>query len=111
MKSFRAPQYLEEYEDVVFNTDHFLNIDPIDTLHQTRDGIKFTVDNTGETNPFDWYNEKLSVHFKVDKLIDHSAIAVNDNVGTVNGSNTLIKDSFLKQMEQQFMIATMQIIV
>ena len=96
MKSFRAPHYLENYEDVVFNTEQVLAINPNDTLHQKRDGIKFSVDNTGETNPFDWYNARLSVNFKVDKLADHAVIAEGDNIGTVNGSNSLIKRLILK---------------
>ena len=96
MKSFRAPRYLESYEDVVYSTEQILDINPNDTLHQKRDGIKFSVDNTGETNPFDWYNARLSVNFKVDKLVDHSAIAVGDNIGTVNGSNSLIKKLIVK---------------
>ena len=53
MKSFRTPRYLERYEDVVFETEQQLGINPNDTLHQKRDGIKFSVDNTGETSPFD----------------------------------------------------------
>ena len=96
MKSFRAPNYLENYEDVVYETEQILDINPNGTLHQKRDGIKFSVDNTGETNPFDWYNARLSVNFKVDKLVDHSAIAVGDNIGTVNGSNSLIKKLIVK---------------
>ena len=40
MKSFRAPHYLENYEDVVFNTEQILAINQNDTLHQKRDGIK-----------------------------------------------------------------------
>ena len=100
MKPFRAPRYLENYEDVIFNTEQILNVNPNDTYHQNRDGIKFTVDNTGETNPFDWYNARLSVNFKVDKLVDHSAIDsdnnAGDNVGTVNGSNSFIKKLIAK---------------
>ena len=91
MKSFRAPKYLERYEDVVFELENRLEINPIDTNHQNRDGLKFVADNSGETAPFDWYNARLSVNFKVDKLADHAAIAVDDTIGTVNGSNTLIK--------------------
>ena len=53
--------------------------------------MKFVADNSGETTPFDWYNARLSVKFKVDKLSDHAAIAVDDNIGIVNGSNSLIK--------------------
>ena len=91
MKSFRAPRYLERYEDVVFDTEQALAVNPNDTQYQKRDGIKIVADNTGETTPFDWYNARLSVDFKVDKLADHVALAVDDHNGMVNGSNTLIK--------------------
>ena len=91
MKSFRTPKYLERYEDVVFELENRLEINPNDTQHQNRDGMKFVADNSGETTPFDWYNARLSVNFKVDKLADHAPIAVDDRIGTVNGSNTLIK--------------------
>ena len=91
MKSFRTPRYLERYEDVVFELENRLDINPNDTNHQNRDGLKFVADNSGETTPFDWYNARLSVDFKVDKLADHAAIALNDNIGTVNGSKSLIK--------------------
>ena len=91
MKSFRTPRYLERYKDVVFNLENRLEINPNDTQHQNRDGLKIVADNIGETTPFDWYNARISVNFKVDKLADHANIALNDNIGTVNGSNSLIK--------------------
>ena len=91
MKSFRSPRYLERYEDVVFELENQLNIREVNTQHQKRDGLKFVADNSGETTPFDWYNARLSVDFKVNKLADATAIAVNDNIGTVNGSSSLIK--------------------
>ena len=91
MKSFRTPRYLERYEDVVLHTEQQLDINPNDTQYQKREGITTVPDNTGETTPFDWYNARLSVNFKVDKLADHAAIAVGDEKGMVNGSNTLIK--------------------
>ena len=91
MKSFRAPRYLERYEDVVFDTEQALAVNPNDTQYQKRDGIKIVADNTGETTPFDWYNARLSVDFKVDKLADHAALTLIDHNGMVNGSNTLIK--------------------
>ena len=91
MKSFRTPRYLERYEDVVFDLENRLEINPNNTQHQKRDGLKIVADNSGETTPFDWYNARLSVNFKVDKLVDGANIALNDNIGTVNGSNSLIK--------------------
>ena len=91
MKSFRVPQCLERYEDIFFDLEQPLDINPDDGAYQKRDGMKIVADNTGETTPFDWYNARLSVDFKVDKLADHAALAVDDVNGTVNGSNTLIK--------------------
>ena len=91
MKSFRAPHYLERYEDAVFDTEQALAINPNDTEYQKRNVIKIVADNTGETTPFDWYNARLSVDFKVDKLLDHTALTLVDGNGMVNGSNTLIK--------------------
>ena len=91
MKSFRTPRYLERDEDVVFDLENRLEINPNNTQHQNRDGLKIVADNSGETTPFDWYNARLSVNFKVDKLADGANIALNDNIGTVTGSNSLIK--------------------
>ena len=71
--------------------NRFLKINPNNTQHQNRDGLKIVADNSGETTPFDWYNARFSVNFKVDKLADGANIALNDNIGTVNGSNSLIK--------------------
>ena len=95
MKSFRTPQYLERYEDVVFNLEQPLKINPDDGSYQNKDMIKIVVDNTGETTPFDWYNARLCVDFKVDKLSNHAALALEDGNGMVNGSNTLIKKNSL----------------
>ena len=67
MKSFRNPKYLERYEDVVFDLEQPLDISPNDTQYQKREVMKIVVDNTGETTPFDWYNSRLSIDFKVDK--------------------------------------------
>ena len=91
MKSFRTPRYLERHEDVVFDLENRLEINPNNTQHQNRDGLKIVADNSGETTPFDWYNASISVNFKVDKLADGANIALNDNIGTDNGSNSLIK--------------------
>ena len=91
MKSFRKPKYIERYEDVVFELENHLNIREVNAEHQKRDGLRFVVDNSGETTPFDWYNARISVDFKVNKLADGALITANDNIGTVNGSNSLIK--------------------
>ena len=54
MKSFRVPRYLERYEDVVFDLEQPLDINPNDGQYQKREVMKIVTDNTGETTPFDW---------------------------------------------------------
>ena len=40
MKSFRNPKYLEGYEDVVFDLEQTLNINPGNTNEQKREGMR-----------------------------------------------------------------------
>ena len=91
MKSFRNPKYLERYEDIVFNLEQILQA-PANTRNQTKTGHRFIADNTGEATPFDWYNARLSVDFKVNQLAAGANIdADGDNMGIVNGSSSLIE--------------------
>ena len=92
MKSFRNPKYLERYEDVVFNLEQALDVAPANDAHQNKTGHRFVADNTGEATPFDWYNARFSVDFKVNQLADGNAIdADGDNMGIVNGSSSFIE--------------------
>ena len=92
MKSFRNPKYLERYEDVVFNLEQALDVAPANGATQKKTGHKFIADNTGEATPFDWYNARLSVDFKVNALANGANIdADGDNLGIVNGSGSLIE--------------------
>ena len=92
MKSFRNPKYLERYEDVIFDLEQPLIIRPGNNTTQTKTGHRFIADNTGEMTPFDWYNARFSVDFKVDLFADQGNInAGNNESGIVNGSNSLIE--------------------
>ena len=88
MKSFWSPRYLERYEDVSFDVEHALATNP--NPEQERKIMRIVVDNSGETTPFDWYNARLAVIFKVDKLADHAALTLTDSNGMVNGSHAII---------------------
>ena len=91
MKSFRNPEYLERYEDVVFDLEQALAA-PANGAHQTKTGHRFVADNTGEATPFDWYNARFSVDLKVNQLAAGANIdADGDQMGIVNGSNSLIE--------------------
>ena len=110
MKSFRNPKYLERYEDVVFDLEQSINVAPANNTVQVRNNLKFIADNTGEVTPFDWYNARIALDFKVEQLDgtdfviganvnDVSILAANraqitayeaDQMGIVNGSNSFI---------------------
>ena len=91
MKSFRNQEYLERYEDVVFDLEQALAM-PGNNAHQTKTGHRFVADNTGEATPFDWYNARFSVDFKVNQLAAGANIdADGDQMGIVNGSSSLIE--------------------
>ena len=92
MKSFRNPKYLERYEDVIFDLEQPINTaDPTNNAAQVRaPNLKFIADNTGEATPFDWYNARFSMDFKVSQL-DGTNLAGQDHNGIVNGSNSFIK--------------------
>ena len=90
MKSFRNPEYLERYEDVVFDLEQAL-AQPGNNEIQKKEDHKFVVDNTGEATPFDWYNARFSIDFKVNQLAAGANIdADGDQMGIVNGSSSLI---------------------
>ena len=91
MKSFRNPKHLERYEDVVFDLEQALAA-PANGAHQIKTGHRFVTDNTGEATPFDWYNARFSVDFKVNQLAAGADIdADGDQMGIVNGSSSLIE--------------------
>ena len=110
MKSIRNPEYLERYEDVVFDLEQPLNIAPANNTVQVRNNLKFIADNSGEATPFDWYNARIAMDFKVEQhdgtdfviganVNDDSILAANraqitayeaDQMGIVNGANSFI---------------------
>ena len=90
MKSFRNPEYLERYEDVVFDLEQALAT-PANNAHQTKTGHRFVADNTGEATPFDWFNARISADFKVQLLDGTNFNNNNPQSGMVNGSSSLIE--------------------
>lgn len=110
MKSFRNPKYLERYVDVVFDLEQAINVAPANNADQERNNLKFIADNSSEVTPFDWYNTRIALDFKVqqrdgtnfaiganvfdDNLTENRAnqyIAYRDDqMGIVNGANSFI---------------------
>ena len=110
MKSIRNPDYLERYEDVVFDLEQPLNIAPANNTVQVRNNLKFIADNSGEATPFDWYNARIAMDFKVEQHdgtdfaiganVNDDSLTANrlaqiiayqaDQMGIVNGANSFI---------------------
>ena len=96
MKSFRDPKYVERYEDVIFDLETALNTTVANNANQKKDGYRFVVDNSGEVTPFDWYNARISLDFKVNLLANGGNITVNDHNRIVNGSYSFLKHFDIK---------------
>ena len=96
MKSFRDPKYVERYEDVVFDLETALNTTVANNANQKKDGYGFVVDNSGEVTPFDWYNARISLDFKINLLANGGNIALEDHNGIVNGSYSFLKHFDIK---------------
>ena len=89
-------KYVERYEGVIFDLETALNTTVANNAHQKKDGYKFVVDNSREVTPFDWYNARISLDFKVVLLANGGNIAVADHNGIVNGSYSLLKHFDIK---------------
>ena len=87
MQSYRSPKYVERLEDVVFELETPLNTTVANTRHQN---------NSGEVTPFDWYNARIGISFRVNKLADGVNIAANDHNGIVNSIHSFIKNFDIK---------------
>ena len=96
MESYRNPKYIERLEDVIFELETPLNTVVANNRSQKKDGYRFVVDNSGEVTPFDWFNARIGVSFKVNKLADGANIAANDHNGIVNSIHSLIKNFDIK---------------
>ena len=96
MESYRNPKYVERLEDVIFELETPLNTTVANNQSQKKDGYRFVVDNSGEVTPFDWYNARLGISFKVNKLADGANIAAEDHNGIVNSIHSFVKNFDIK---------------
>ena len=96
MESYRNPKYIERLEDVIFELETPLNTTVLNNRSQKKDGYRFVVDNSGEVTPLDWFNARIGVSFKVNKLADGANIAAVDHNGIVNSIHSLIKTFDIK---------------
>lgn len=88
--AFRSPENVDRYEVLYFNLQIPIVI-PEDDEYQTKTGYRFVADNTGEVSPFDWWNAKFIIDFKLQKK-DGANVAANDQNGIVNDASSMIKN-------------------
>ena len=96
MESYRNPKFVERFEDVIFELETPVNTVVANNRSQKKDGYRFVVDNSGEVTPFDWYNARLGISFKVNKLADGTNITANDHNGIVNSIHSFIRNFDIK---------------
>ena len=68
---------------------------PASNASQKKQNHRFVVDNTDSMSPSDWYNARISMSFKVQK-VGGTNITANDANGIVNGIHSMIKDISVK---------------
>lgn len=86
--SFRSSRYCERYEYLSVPLQNHIN-EPANNQFQKKSGHRFYVDNTAESNPFDWYNAYLEVDFKLTKM-DNTNYVAADEIATINGGFSMI---------------------
>ena len=91
-ETYRDPLLIERYEDLIFELDENIPI-PANGARQKKDGHTFSIDNSGELPPLDWYNARFNVDFKLQQVGGGNIVA---NDGIVNSSFSLIKDLNVK---------------
>lgn len=92
----RSPKLVERIEDLSFELETPLVTAVANNAHQTKTGYRFVANNTDEASPFDWYNARFLLSFKLVKLADGGAIAIDDHNGIVNGIHSLIRNITVK---------------
>ena len=91
MNNYRNSKLIERYEDVFFELETALNVNPAGGTSQKKGNHRFVVDNTGESTPFDWYHVRFNVNITLEEMANGNAIAADDGMGIVNSASALIK--------------------
>ena len=97
--SFRSPELVKRYEYTYYDLETPLNSNIANDNRQIKGDYRFTVDNSSEANPIDWYNAYFEVDFKLVTLAD-------SNVGITAGANNSNQDctttnshTFIREIE------------
>ena len=96
--NFRRPEFVKIYEYNYYDLETPLNAVVANNARQTKDNYRFSVDNSSEAIPIDWYNAYLEVGFKLVKTADGAAIGTG--VGNANKFCTTTNgQTFIKEIQ------------
>ena len=76
-----------------------LNSIVANNARQTKNYYRFTVDNSSESNPIDWYNAYLEVDFKLVKLDDSTTGITAGTGNAANFCTTTNGQTFIKEIQ------------
>ena len=97
--NFRNPKYVKRYEYTYYDLQTPLVSVVANNATQLKEGYRFEVDNSSESNPIDWYNAYLEVNFKLVTLVDSTVgIEAADNNANKNCSTTN-SQSFINRIQ------------
>ena len=86
--NFRSPELVKRYEYTYYDLETPLISTVGNNVRQVKDNYRFTIDNSSEANPIDWYNAYFEVQFKLAKYADGTGITAGANNGDQDGTTT-----------------------
>ena len=99
--AFRNSELLDSYEYMPYDLEASLNAVVPNNQRQKKKSYQFTVDNSAETDPIDWYKAYFEVDFKLVTLADSD---VGITAGANNGNQdctTTNGHTFIKSIKVQ----------
>ena len=97
--NFRRPEFVKRYEYNYYDLETPLNSIVANNARQTKNNYRFTVDNSSESNPIDWYNAYLEVDFKLVTLADSTAGITAGTGNAANFCTTTNGQTFIKEIQ------------
>ena len=98
--SFRSPELVKRYQYLHYDLQTPFNDNVANNNRQTKDNYLFTVDNSSEANPIDWYNAYFEVIFKLVKYTVGTGITAGPNNGNQDGTTTRgLGHTFIQSLE------------
>ena len=97
--NFRNPNFVKRYQYTYYDLETTWNAVVPNDARQTKGNYQFTVDNSSEANPIDWYNAYFKVDFKLITLADSTAGIVAGVDNTNKFCTTTNGQTFIKRIE------------